>query len=732
MAIVSNTADDAELQTIGTLLERVAPEDHALVERAWAMAKGLHSSQVRSSGEPYISHPLAVAHLVADIKLDAYSIAAAILHDVLEDTDVTRADLLEQFPADMVRIIEGVTKIGRIHFSSKNDAQTENYRKLFLAMAADTRVVMVKLCDRLHNMRTLKHLPEDRRIRISRETLELFAPLAGRLGLSAFKVEFEDSAMRWLYPEDYKELTGLFSTKRAEREERVNHRVQILYERLRPRCPTIEIYGRSKHFYSIWKKMKLLGLSFDEIYDLSAVRIICEKTEECYAIMGEVHSLWRPVPGKIKDYIAVPKKNGYRSLHTTVINSDGETTEVQIRTRDMHNEAEYGIAAHWMYKETGRRERITRIEQSKRDLTQIREIIESLMEEREPGAFLDALKKEIIDDVVIVFSPKGDVYELPKESTPIDFAFLVHTEVGLHCTGAKVNRRMANLRSVLQNGDTVEIVTSPHGHPSRDWEKFARTSKARTKIKQYFKSQNFQLYVTQGQDEIRRVMDEHDITAKKVDLDSGLEKVAKEMRFEGGEDLLAEIGYGATSASAVLSRLYPDSFQKQLRRAGPRKPKKKDQSPVSIPGMEGDLSQVRFASCCHPVYGERIVAFVTRGRGITLHRSNCPTIQRHQETAGDGGRYIPADWNVDGDSFRLVPIRIEAEDRANLLHDITSAVSRHDLYIETVNNRANQETGMTWLRLTIKVDNAAKLERLLVDLRSVKGVLSAERSSRSV
>lgn len=719
------------VQTIDTLLEITPERDRDMVLKAYRLAEQFHEGQKRSSGEPYLTHPLAVAHLIADLNIDGASIAAGLLHDILEDTPLSLRDLHRDFPNDVCKIVEGVTKITRIKFATKSQAQTENLRKLFLAMAHDIRVVLVKFCDRLHNMRTLKYLPEEKRKAIAQETLDIFAPLAGRLGITKFKTEFEDSSMRWLYPDDYRALTGSIAMKRGEREAAIRSTITFLQKRFASLYPGTEVIGRSKHFYSIWRKMKDQGVSLDEIYDLNAVRILCEKKEQCYAILGEIHGLWRPIPGRLKDYIAVPKKNGYQSLHTTVIGLKGEVTEVQIRTRDMNRHAELGIAAHWLYKEDGTRREVSH-ERVRQSVTWVRELIDSLLDENEPGTFMEGLKSGMIDDVVLCFSPKGDVYELPAGSTPIDFAFHVHTDVGFHCTGAKVNSRMVNLRTEIKNGDRVEIQTSPSGHPSRDWLQFIKTPKAKSKIRSWLKSREMTIWVDSGRTQFQKLIEDHEVTINKAELDSALGKLATEMRFSSLDDLLAEIGFGGVSGMAMFTRLFPEAVEKKKQKQAPRRVKKSSAPQIRVVGMEGGDMQLRLASCCHPVPGEAIAAFVTRGRGVTVHRLSCVTLVRLSKSEGDKARVIPAFWEGDASNLRAVPIFIECVDRGGLLNDVTAVLRTHNLFIDRTETRSNLETGTAYMKLNVKVSNVSQLEGVFALLQAIPGVRSVERSSRSV
>jgi GTP pyrophosphokinase len=724
-------AAPAMLPEMAEVLERTAPEGQELVRRAFETARRLHEGQARDDGSPYITHPVAVAALLTDLRLDHFTVAAGLLHDTLEDCGISLRDLEKEFPHDVVRIVDGVTKINKINFTSKTEAQRENLRKLFLAMAQDVRVVLVKLCDRLHNIRTLKSLPPERQIPIARETLEIFAQIAGRLGMYRVKVEFEDTAFRVLNPDAYRAIQNEISQKRGEREKLIGETVRVLKERLEPMFPGIEVYGRYKHFYSIWKKMHTDGLHFDEIYDLNAVRVVCERTEQCYGILGVIHSFWRPIPGRIKDMIATPKANGYQSLHTTVMGINGDVTEVQIRTREMHERAEYGVAAHWRYKEAQQPEHRAPGGEMRQDLTWVRELIEGLAAEKEAGTALEHLKKDIIDDCVLCFTPRGDVIELPVGATAVDFAYMVHTEVGNHCVGAKINKRLANLRTKLQNGDVVEVLTRPDGHPSRDWLKFVVTSRARNKVRSWLKSREAAIWVESGRKEVERWLSQHHVEIPKGQWEAGLERVAKELTFLSLDDLLAEIGFGGVHVSSIMTRLYPEHVTRQVRKVG-SKPRKGQPVRAVVEGFEEGGTELRIAACCHPVPGEDIVGFVTRGRGITVHRRSCPTISRIGHNAAEGQRVLRAWWEGDIDSFRNVPVRIETEDRTGMLNEITREFSRLSVFIEQCTTKSYRGSSTAVINIICNIAEVSQLDTLMATLREIPGVLSVERTSRAV
>ncbi|MDK2970592.1 MAG: diphosphokinase / guanosine-3,5-bis(diphosphate) 3-diphosphatase [Candidatus Sumerlaeota bacterium] len=706
------------------LLERLPaePEARELVRHAYEVAKRFHSDQVRKSGEAYLEHPIAVANLLVDLNMDVWSVAAGLLHDVLEDTTLTGDELASLFPAPVPALVQGVTKIGRIHFDTSREHQIENLRKIILAMAKDIRVLIIKLCDRLHNMRTLRPLAPERRIAISRETIDIYAPLANRLGMVRMKSELEDLAMHWLYPEEYQALSNALAKKRKVREQEVLESIEVLKTRLAKfGHENIEISGRSKHFYSIFRKMRDTGQSFDEIYDLNAVRVFCDTEAQCYEILGQIHSFWTPVPGRIRDYIGMPKPNMYQSLHTTVIGYNGMVTEIQIRTHEMHRVAEYGIAAHWKYKEG-------RLDQSvDRRLQWLRQVTEWITEVGDANSLLDALRKDVFADVVLCFTPKGDVIELPAEATPIDFAFAIHTKVGERCVGARINRRMATLRSRLKHGDVVEILTSNSGHPSRDWLDVAATGRAKSKIKHWLKSKEMETWVADGWSALWRVLKERNIEVTKSELETYLEKLKEPFRLQAVEDVLAEIGFGSISPQAALTRMNPE-WSRARRLAKKKSKARRQEELVSIEGME-DL-QVRIANCCKPIPGDPIVGFVTRGRGITVHSRRCPSVARMQADPEDAPRLLPARWNVSEPIVSNVFLRIEAYDRNDLLMEITQEFSRQNIFILQCQTRSDKRKNIAVIRMEADVSDLRQVDNVLEGIRNVSGVVRAGRTNR--
>lgn len=711
------------------LLSRI-PEDEggrALVRRAFEDAERAHAAQVRKSGEPYILHPIAVAALLHELRMDPATVAAGLLHDVLEDTPVSLEELRRNYPDPVPALVDGVTKISRIHFDTSRDHQVENLRKIIIAMARDIRVVVIKLCDRLHNMRTLKHLPEDKREAISRESMDIYAPLANRLGMVKLKSELEDLAMMWLYPKEYRELAAGIELKRREREEFVKRSIAFLRNYLAELGFTgIEISGRPKHFWSIFQKMRHEGLTFDEIFDLHGLRIICDTRNQCYEILGAVHGIWHAKPGRFKDYIGTPKPNGYRSLHTTVVGYEGVVTEIQIRTREMHEVADFGVAAHWMYKE-GK----PPAPAPDKQLDWLKQLSEWIQDPGDPNSVLDVLKKDVFADVVLCFTPAGDVVELPAGAGPIDFAYAIHTKVGHTCVGARVNKRIVPLKTQLAHGDTVEIITNPQGHPSRDWLDVAVTGRARSKVKHWLKSQQMATWVADGRSKLEKLLAERHIPVTRTELDKALETILEPYRLKTTDDLLAEIGFGTISALAALTRMNPEWSKTSRPPRQTTAAKKKAPRVGGAISVEGfDDMQMRLANCCRPIPGDSVVGFVTRGRGISVHKSACPTIARAREDAEDAARVLPAQWNDTANVRQMVFIRVEASDRTGLLAEISGQFSNRNVSIIGCKTETDEVSKIAVFLFKADVSNLFQLDAVLADLRQIRGVYKAQRTTR--
>ena len=691
--------------------------DVALIERALAFSASAHRGQKRMSGEEFVSHSIAVATILVGQLLDSTSVAAALLHDVVEDSEVSVDDIATGFGAEVAGLVDGLTKISHLTFRSRADEQVENYRKLLLSIAKDARVIIIKLADRLHNMRTLEHLPLERRERIATETREIYAPLAHRFGMAKAKAELEDLAFKFLEPEEYSGLAGQVAAKRAEREAMIEaFQAPLTEELVKGGIAAADVTGRPKHLWSIYQKMRKRGTPFEQVYDMMALRIIVESVPTCYHVLGVIHHSWTPVQERIKDYIASPKSNGYQSLHTTVFGPNGQLYEVQIRTPEMHRTAEFGIAAHWLYKSdrSGRDELDQHFEW-------FRQLLELQQDVHTQEEFLEFLKLDLYQDEIFVFTPEGDVKQLPKGATAIDFAFHVHTEVGLHCQGAKINGRIAPLHREIKNGDTVEILTSTHARPSRDWLSHVRTGRARQKIKQWVRHEEETVSIGLGKDILAREVKRRRLETPEA---SALDKAARALGLENPRGLEASIGRGDVAIGQVMQALFPDLTEEDLREPKPTVfgrmlNRIRLGRGIKIQGVDGLL--VRYAQCCQPVPGDTVVGYVTQGRGISIHRADCPNLLNLQE----GDRRVEVDWQEqEGESF-AVRLVLNAEDRRGLYADILQAVSLTGTNIR----RADLHTkdGAAFGTLFVEVDNLTHLAKVLRVIRKVKGVVSVDR-----
>jgi GTP pyrophosphokinase len=709
-----------QLQTLIEEIPKYQPgADLDLLARAYRFSEQSHQGQHRASGEPYLSHPLEVAGLLVNFKMDVTTVTAGLLHDVLEDTHATKDELQREFGPEIAELVDGVTKIGKLAFSSREERQAENFRKMLVAMARDLRVLIIKLADRLHNMRTLDFLPPEKARKIAQETLDIYAPLAHRLGMAKVKAELEDLALRVLHGEDYQDLMRRVAKRRLEREAEINQLIAILQEKLGEVGIESKIAGRPKHFYSIWKKMHEGGREFDEIYDLTAVRVITNTVRDCYAALGVIHSLWKPVPGRFKDFIAMPKVNMYQSLHTTVIGPKGDPVEIQIRTWDMHRIAEEGIAAHWLYKE-GRSDR----DKSDDAFTWLRQLLESQKELKDPQEFLDTVRIDLFPDEVYVFTPKGDVKALPEGSTPIDFAYAVHTDVGHRCVGAKVNGKLVPLRYALRQGDIVEIVTSPSQHPSRDWLKIVKSTRARAKINQWLKVEERVRSLALGRELFDREAKKYRLTPATLLASDEMKRLLTELGFPSADDLLASIGYGKTSVQQVLGKLAPTVVHEA--EAPPetkaQKAPRKSEGAVRIRGVEDIL--VRFGKCCSPVPGDSIVGFISRGRGLTVHARDCLTVVKN---VLDKERLVAVEWE-DGEPAKR-PARIAVyigRDRPGLLAEITGAISSRQGNITKAEVTVTEDRrGLN--HFVVEVSDLRQLQEIMQAIREVRDVINVER-----
>ena len=712
------------LQTVVTISEllqiseHLAAPDRELVQRAYARASEAHVGQRRVSGEEYVEHPLHVARILADLGLDAQTLAAALLHDTVEDTEVTLDEVSAEFGPSVGRLVEGLTKLSRIEFRTDQQQHAENIRRMLLAMADDIRVVLIKLADRLHNMRTLDALPEARRRKISRETMDIYAPLAHRLGIGQVKWELEDLAFRNLHPDEYHEIVGRVNRKRRDRERMVADLGDILARELEIIGIQAEISGRPKHIYSIWQKMQRDQKDFTQIYDLLAMRVLVDSVNDCYGVLGIVHSLWKPLPGRFKDYVAMAKSNGYQSLHTTVISHTGEPIEVQIRTHEMHRVADFGVAAHWSYKDNGTDPHFDQ------KLSWLRLLMEWQKEVTDAESFVDAVKVDIFQDEVFVFSPKGDVLNLPAGSTPVDFAYRIHTEVGHRCIGSKVNGRMVPLDYELKNGEIVEILTSkgPHG-PSRDWLGFVKSASARERIRKWFKSQRREENVAKGRDLLEKELHRmHRLTFTQLP-DGKLAEMAAHYKYQSADDFLAAIGYGDVSPHTVVMRMALTRGEEgDELRAIPLIPQVQPTPRVLVRGERGILTTI--AACCQPVPGDAITGFTTRGKGVTVHRMDCI----NAVNSPDAERLVPVDWDMEASQVYPVSIKIEAWDRTGLLRDIATVVAAQRVNMAAASVHVYDDKTAV-VSATVEVDSLSQLSRLLEKLEQVRDVHTVARDA---
>ena len=707
--------------------------DIKLIMKAYNYAKENHGDQLRKSGEPYIIHPIQVAYTLAELELDDATICAALLHDVVEDTEVTHQDLINEFGIEIAEMVDGVTKLSKLNYESVEEAQVENYRKMFLAMGKDIRVIMIKLSDRLHNMRTLKYLSRDRQIANAKETMDLYAPLANRLGIYSLKWELEDLSFKYLYPEEYREIVEGIDRKREERLQFIDKIEEQIKQELKKQKIEAEITGRAKHLYSIYRKMKRDNITLDQIYDLFALRIIVNSVKDCYAALGVVHELYNPMPGRFKDYIEVPKPNMYQSLHTTLIGEKGTPFEVQIRTWDMHRIAEYGIAAHWAYKEASfARGKKANVKVSEDKLAWLRETLEWQKDMQDPQEFLNTLKTELFEDEVYVFTPKGDIKVLPSGSTPIDYAYSIHAEIGHHMTGCKINSKMMPIITKLHNGDIIEIITSDNAKgPSRDWLKFIKSSTAKNKINAWFKKNQREENIVKGKDliekEIKRIGMSYDDLFKQEFIQGALNRY----KFNSIEDMYASVGFGAITSGKVIARILEEyrkvhkeeNVEQKLEELSKEKnTAKPSKSGVVVKGIDNCL--VKLSKCCNPVPGDNIVGYITRGRGVSVHRADCKNLK--DLFLDEESRMIDVYWYTEKEAAYNVDIEIFANDRSGLLADIISQISTTKTKLVAVNCRANKER-IAITDITIEVEDLEQLNNVLKAIRKVDSVYEVKR-----
>ena len=694
-----------------------------LIRKAYDFSAAVHQGQKRASGEPYFIHPMAVANIIADLKLDVPSVAGGLLHDTIEDTLTTLDELKSIFGREIASLVDGVTKLSRTNFSSREQKQAENFRKMVLAMGKDVRVILIKLADRVHNMRTLDHLASEKQILIAQETLDIYAPMAHRLGVAWIKSELEDLALKYLHPEIYYQLKRNVAKKKSDREKYIDEVISIIKRKLDVEGIDAEVSGRPKHFYSIYQKMESENLLYDQIYDLVAFRILVDTPRECYETLGVIHSQWRPVPGRFKDYIALPKPNMYQSLHTSVIGPYGERTEIQIRTHEMHRVAEEGIAAHWRYKE-GEDFHVSEIQR----FAWWRQMLEWQQNLQDPQEFLHSMKEDLSSDEIYVFTPKGDLLNFPKGSTIIDFAYRIHSEVGEHCSGARVNGQLVSLKYILRSGDTVEIITTQQQVPSRDWLKLVKTPRAKSRIRNWLKSQQLEKSVALGRQILDSDLHRHQLDYATLHSQGQIDTLTKELGLKDEEALLAALGYGRITTRHVLAKLLPpeklDGGHKRtegsLQRLFRLVSTQRRGLGIRVKGVDDVL--VRFALCCHPLPGERIVGFITRGRGVTVHTVGCPTVLE-----SDPHRKIEVSWEENGQAPRPVKIEVTCVDRPGLLAAISSAITSADANIARAQVRtfSGQKAINTF---DVMIKNSDHLKQVLQNISKVNGVYKAVRA----
>lgn len=733
-------------QVIDTCKKYMTEEQIAFIEKAYEFAKEAHKEQKRASGQPYIVHPTQVAGTLARLSLDADTIAAGFLHDTVEDTDVTNDDIKEKFGKDVAFIVDGVTKLNKYEYKSHQEFLAENHRKMLIAMAKDIRVIMVKLADRLHNMHTLEHLRPDKQRRIASETMDIYAPLADRLGIGTIKWELEDLSFHYLNPEAYYQIVNLMSLKRSEREGYIQETTQTLKKSLDSLGIKYEIYGRPKHIYSIYKKMLDKHKDFNEIYDLLAVRVVVQTVKDCYAVLGAVHTKWKPMPGRFKDYIAVPKVNGYQSLHTTIIGPGGRPLEIQIRTEQMHEVAEYGVAAHWAYKQGN----FTGVEQtsSNEKLDMVREILELKDETQDAGEFMKNVKSEIFSDRVYVFTPKGEVYELPKGSVTLDFAYEIHTQVGSHAVGAKVNGKLVPLDYKLKNGDVIDIMTQSNASPSTDWIDMVKTSRARNKIRRYFRSLDRESNIEQGEQMIADNLREQNYSPKEFMDKEHIEQLLEQLNYHTADEMYASVGFGDLSAISVVNRLTADirhedekkrqkQLEEQILNSGQKSitdtGNKNNSSSMKIKHKNGVMIQgvsdlmLHLAKCCNPVPGDEIVGYVTKGRGVTIHRKDCRNITNNNDSQG---RLVEVEWeNVEESNQQAFNANIEVfgYNRSRLLSDVLTKLNSLTPNINNLSGKVNDDN-IAHIYATVAVTNSNQLDGILSKIRDIPDVYETRRA----
>jgi GTP pyrophosphokinase len=690
--------------------------DTEFLKRAYWFSSEAHGLQTRKEGTPYMQHPLAVASTLADMKMDVVTIAAALLHDTVEDTHIKTEDVRKRFGYELAFLVDSLTKLSRIEFKSRQHAEAENFRKMLLSMSEDIRVILIKFADRLHNIRTLEFLPEGKRQRIATETLEIYAPLANRLGIGWLRTEFEDMGFKYLYPSIYNEIVRKVKKRRAAQEEYIKALIASVSKSIEEESIPARVQGRVKHYFGIYQKMQRQGIPFDQVHDVLGIRIITDTKSNCYAILGLVHSLWKPVPGKFKDYIGVPKSNMYQSLHTTVIGPGGERVEFQVRSEDMSRVAEEGIASHWKYKEKGGFQG-----KDDRYISWLRDLVQAQQEQKaDARQFLEAVKAEVVPDVIYVFSPKGDVKELPEGSTPVDFAYAIHTEVGHRCVGARVNGRMVPLRHQLVSGNTVDVITSTSHKPSRDWLKFVVTARAKSRIKQWLRTEERKQSIDLG-----KTLLEEELKKQKLKMNTmespKMEEVAKSYSLKSLEDLLAAVGYGKISAHQVVNRLQPEKTAVKPPPGRARR-KPKEMKGITIKGIDDVLYHT--AKCCYPVPGDELLGFITRGKGVAVHRHGCRNLER---LAVDEARLIEVDWMPNEDITSYARVVVETVDKPGIIADLSSIISSAGVNISHLEANTSNQDRKARITIVLEVKDRRQLNAIIQQVTQKEGVIRVAR-----
>jgi guanosine-3',5'-bis(diphosphate) 3'-pyrophosphohydrolase len=691
-----------------------------LVEKAYVYSAKVHQGQIRLSGEPYLSHPLEAAYILTQMKMDVICIAAGLLHDTLEDTNASLDEIRQLFGEETASIVDGVTTISKMQFTSHKQRQAENVRKMILAMSSDIRVILVKLADRLHNMRTLGFHPQDKQRLIASETLDIYAPLAGRMGIYWIKSDLEDLCLYYLEPEIYEKIKTQIAQRKSERERFIREVKDLLEAKLKESGIQATIKGRHKHFHSIYKKMLDQNLTVSQVYDVMAFRVIVNSIKECYEVLGLIHSTWKPVQGRFKDYISVPKANMYQSLHSTVIGPLGERMEVQIRTWEMDRVAEEGIAAHWKYKEGKIADKT-----DEKQFAWLRQLLEWQQNLKDPAEFLESVRMDLFPNEVYVFTPRGDVKAFPKGATPVDFAYSIHSEIGNKCVGAKINGKMVPLRYQLQNGNIVEIITSPKQYPSKDWLEFVKTSRAKTKIRSWIRNQGKEESISLGKDILEKALDQNRLTLPNILKSEQILAIAKELSFHSVEELIAQIGFGEISPNQVIGRLRPKLGIKEdkpptlVSKMVDRLKRRTGARGIKVKGISDML--VRFANCCHPLPGEHVIGFITRGRGITIHHENCKHIPDVNPE-----RLVEVSWEPSEDDVYLAKLRVTSVDKKGILADLSSIIAQKDANIIQADVKITMDKKGIAL-FTLEVENYKQLQDIVAALKKVKNVLTVER-----